>query len=299
MYRLAFTTGCRTSDGYRYLLNPKPNVMQLTQKIIVVTGAGSGIGRELTLQLLGRGASVAGVDINPATLTETGQLAGVGPDRFGAFPLDITNKEQVDALPGAVIGRFGAVDGIINNAGIIQPFRPVNDLSAEQIDRVMAVNFWGTLYLTKAFLPHFLQRPEAHITNISSMGGFIAVPGQIIYGAAKAAVKLLTEGLYAELADTHVRVTVVFPGAIATNITENSGLGKPTPKPDNEPGKTAKGLKPLPAPKAAEAILNAIEQNRFRVVVGSDARVLDWLYRASPRYAINFIQKKMKSLLRS
>lgn len=262
--------------------------MQLATKTIVVTGAGSGIGRELTLQLLSRGANVAGVDINPDSLAETGRQAGVGPDRFGAFPLDITNKEQVDALPDAFISRFGAVDGLINNAGIIQPFKPVTDLSFEEINRVMAVNFVGTLYLTKAFLPHFLQRPEAHIVNVASMGGFIPFPGQTLYGAAKAAVKLFTEGLYAELLDTSVRVTVVFPGAIATNITENSGLGKPKASPDAA-GKT------LSANKAAEQILTGMERNQFRVVVGKDAKFLDWLYRFNPRYATHFIQKKMKA----
>lgn len=262
--------------------------MQIRTKTFVVTGAGSGIGRELALQLLQRGANVAGVDINPSALIQTGQLAGVGEDRFLAIPLDITSKENVDRLPDTVIGHFGGVDGLINNAGIIQPFKPVNDLSMDEINRVFAVNFYGTLYLTKAFLPHFLERPEAHIVNVASMGGFIPFPGQILYGAAKAAVKLFTEGLYAELVDTNVRVTVVFPGAIATNITENSGLGKPKAGGDTT-GKT------LSAKKAAEQILAGMERNQFRVVVGKDAKFLDWLYRLNPRYATNFIQKKMKA----
>lgn len=153
----------------------------------------------------------------------------------------------------------------------------------------MNVNFFGTLHLTKAFLPLFLQRPEAHITNISSMGGFLPVPGQTLYGAAKAAVKLLTEGLYAELVDTNVKVTVVFPGAIATNITENSGLGKPKASGNSK-------LKPLPADKAAEIILEGIEKNRFRVMVGKDARFLDLFYRFNPKSATHFIQRKMKEL---
>ena len=262
--------------------------MQIATKTFVVTGAGSGIGRELTLQLLRRGANVAGVDINPESLAQTGQLAGVGEDRFRTVALDITSREQVDQLPDTVINYFGVVDGLINNAGIIQPFKPVNDLSFDEINRVFTVNFYGTLYLTKAFLPHFLQRPEAHIVNVASMGGFMPFPGQTLYGAAKAAVKLFTEGLYAELLDTAVRVTVVFPGAIATNITENSGLGKP------KAGSDAAG-QTLSAGKAAEQILAGMERNQFRVVVGKDARFLDWLYRFSPRYATHFIQKKMKS----
>ncbi|SFF20736.1 SDR family NAD(P)-dependent oxidoreductase [Spirosoma endophyticum] len=262
--------------------------MQITTKTFVVTGAGSGIGRELTLHLLQKGAFVAGVDINADALLETQELAGVGEDRFKGFTLDITNKEQVAQLPDTVIGHFGVVDGLINNAGIIQPFKPVNDLSMDEINRVFAVNFYGTLYLTKSFLPHFLLRPEAHIANVSSMGGFIPFPGQALYGAAKAAVKLFTEGLYAELRDTTVHVTVVFPGAIATNITENSGLGKPKASGDSA-GRT------LSAGKAAEQILAGMERNQFRVIVGKDAKFLDWLYRLNPRYATHFIQKKMKS----
>lgn len=264
--------------------------MQLAAKTFVVTGAGGGIGRELTLQLLRKGAKVAGVDINQNALLQTQQIAGVTEERFKAFALDITDRARVEQFPQEVVNHFGSVDGLINNAGIIQPFKPVKDLSTEEIQRVMNVNFFGTLNLTKAFLPLFLERPEAHITNISSMGGFLAVPGQTLYGAAKAAVKIFTEGLYAEMVDTKVRVTVVFPGAIATNITENSGLGKP--KASSADSK----LKPLPAEKAAQIILKGIEQNKFRVVVGNDALVLDFLSRLNPRYATQFIQKKMKAL---
>ncbi len=122
------------------------------------------------------------------------------------------------------------------------------------------------------------------------MGGFLSVPGQTIYGAAKAGVKILTEGLYSELKNTNVHVTVVFPGAIATNITENSGLGKPKSNGDSK-------LKPLPAEKAAEIIIDGIDKNKFRILVGKDASFLDFLYRLAPQYATNFIQKKMSELL--
>ena len=123
----------------------------------------------------------------------------------------MSDKAAAEALPQQVIDRFGAVDGIINNAGIIQPMVPVADLDYGVIQKVLNVNFYGVLYLTKAFLPHLKARPEAHIVNTSSMGGFLPVPGQTIYGASKAAVKLFTEGLWSELADTNVKVTVVFP----------------------------------------------------------------------------------------
>ncbi len=264
--------------------------MQLANKVIVVTGAGSGIGRELSLQLLKRGAQVAGVDRNPEAMQETRELAGVGTDRMAEYVLNVADRAGCNDLPDKVIAHFGHVDGIINNAGIIQPFKPVADLTDAEIERVLNVNFFGTLYLTRAFLPYLLERPAAHITNISSMGGFLPVPGQTIYGSAKAAVKLFTEGLHSELADTNVRVTVVFPGAIATNISTNSGLIQKKPPKDSP-------IKPLSAENAAAQILEAIEKDRFRATVGSDARMLDLLYRFRPEYAARFIRKKMKSLL--
>jgi NAD(P)-dependent dehydrogenase (short-subunit alcohol dehydrogenase family) len=182
--------------------------MKLSGKVIVVTGGGNGIGRELVLALLGRGATVAAVDRSEAALRETTQLAGQAKSRLSTFALDITDRHAVAALPDAVIAKHQVVDGLINNAGIIQPFVKLNELELDAIDRVMNVNFYGTLYMTKAFLPHFLQRPEAHITNISSMGGFLPVPGQTAYGASKAAVKLLTEGLHSELSETSVGPTL-------------------------------------------------------------------------------------------
>lgn len=267
--------------------------MNLANKTIVVTGAGSGMGRELALQLLKKGSKVIGVDINPSSLDQTKQIAQANDQQFKGFVLDISDKTKVESFAKELIDQSGAIDGIINNAGIIQPFIRVNELDYDLINRVMNINFFGTVYLTKAFLPHFLNRPEAHIVNISSMGGFIPFPGQTIYGAAKAAVKIFTEGLYAELKNTNVRVTVVHPGAIATNITENSGLGKAKIDPNKPQSKLA-----LPASNAAEIILHAVEQNKYRVTVGKDARFLDLFYRFNPQRATDFILKKMSNMMR-
>lgn len=264
--------------------------MQAKAKVIVLTGAGSGIGQELAVQLLRKGARIAGVDIHSDALAQTQALAGVGDDQFKGFVLDISDKQKVDELPAKVIEHFGTVDGLINNAGIIQKFLPIKDLSIEDIQRVMNVNFYGTLFLIKAFLPLFLERPVAHIVNISSMGGFIPFPGQTAYGASKAAVKLFTEGLYAELKATPVRVTVVHPGAITTNIVENSGLGKPSIS-------AAQANRALPAAKAAELIIKAMERDQFRVMVGKDASFMDLFYRLNPQRAVDFIQRKMADVM--
>jgi short-subunit dehydrogenase len=267
--------------------------MQVQNKVIVVTGGGSGMGRELVLNLLSKNAIVIAIDINQNGLQETVALAGSSNGKLNTFVVDITSKTAVEAFYENAIAQFGFVDGIINNAGIIQPFIKVNDLSYDAIERVMNVNFYGTLYMIKSFLPNLLTRPEAHIVNISSMGGFLPVPGQTIYGASKAAVKLLTEGLHSELANTKVKVTVVFPGAVNTNISKNSGLNNPRQSTTEN-----KSVKVLSAAKAAQIIIEGMEQNKYRVLVGKDAKFLDLIYRLNPKKAAGFIAGKMKQLVK-
>jgi short-subunit dehydrogenase len=266
--------------------------MKLADKVVVVTGAGSGIGREVVLEALRRGAALAAVDVNPTTLDETASLAAAGA-RLSTHVVNIMDREAVEALPAAVTERHGTIDGIINCAGIIQPFVRLKDLDYEAIERVMAVNWSGTLYLTKTFLPLLIARPEGHIVNVSSMGGFLPVPGQTVYGASKAAVKLFTEGLHSECRGTKVHVTIVFPGAVATNITANSGVAVPSMGADAE--KMASRV--TPADAAARTILDGMEKNAYRVMVGGDAKLMDLLYRVNPSGAAAFIARQMKGLL--
>lgn len=270
--------------------------MKVAGKVIVVTGAGSGLGRALVLALLDKGARVAAVDLNETTLAETVALAGSPGDKSSTHVVNVSDREAVEALPGAVIAAHGAVDGVINNAGIIQPFVRLNDLPYDAIERVLNVNLYGVVYMTKAFLPHLLKRPAAHIVNVSSMGGFFPVPGQSLYGASKAGVKLLTEGLYAELIDTNVRVTVVFPGAIATNISQNSGVTIAAPAAESE---SARSFPTTSAEDAAETIIAGMEEDAFQVYVGNDAKMMNRLYRLSPRRATRFMYDRMKALLPS
>lgn len=259
-------------------------------KVIVVTGGGNGIGRELVLTLLAKGAHVAAVDIKNDALEETANLAGDKRNNLSTHIVDITDREAVEALPEQVISHHGAVDGIINNAGIIQPFVSVNELDYDKIKLVMDINFYGTLYMVKSFLPHFLKRPVAHITNVSSMGGFLPVPGQSVYGASKAAVKLLTEGLHSELKDTNVKVTVVFPGGVGTNIMVNSGA-EGSRKTDNSKDQKYKLLSPQ---EAAEIIINGMENDEYRVLAGKDSKMMDLFYRLHPKKAAELIAKKLK-----
>ena len=266
--------------------------MQVNNKVVIVTGGGNGMGREMVLNLLNKGAKVAAVDMREAALIETFKLAGDKSPNLTTHILDITDKEAIAKFADEIVTFYGSIDGLINNAGIIQPFVKVNDLKFNDIEKVMNVNFYGTLFMIKAFLPHLLKRPEAYIVNISSMGGFLPVPGQSVYGASKAAVKLLTEGLYAELLSTNVKVAIVFPGAIGTNISVNSGVEVPKMPEGNSPK-----IKMLSAIEAAEIIISGIQKNQVRIFVGKDSKFMDLLYRFNPIYATKLIGKKMKSLL--
>jgi short-subunit dehydrogenase len=155
----------------------------------------------------------------------------------------------------------------------------------------MNVNFTGPLMLTKAFLPGLITRPVAHILNVSSMGAYAPVPGQSVYGASKAAIKLFTEGLRSELMSTNVGVTIVFPGAIATNIAANSGMKMTADASSSSFPTTA-------ADVAAKLMVDAIEANKPRLVIGKDAKTMDILSRLNPLYAAKLIYKQMASLLK-
>jgi len=269
--------------------------MLVSGKTLAVTGGGNGIGRELVLQLLKRGARVAALDINEAGLAETAKLAGDAADRLSTHVVNIADRIAVETLPGAIIAEHGQVDGIINCAGIIQPFVRFNDLGYDAIERVMNVNLWGPIYMCKTFLPHLLARPEAHILNVSSMGGFVPVPGQTMYGVTKAGVKLLTEGLHSELADTKVGVTEVFPGAIHTNISVNSGVAMAA---DAAAQAETSKIKMTEPDDAARQMIEAMERNAYRATIGQDATFLDRLSRYMPERAAKVIYTQMKSLLK-
>ncbi len=264
--------------------------MRIRDRVFVVTGAGSGIGQAVTWDLLSRGARVAAADLRPEGLAETVAGSAAAPGRLTTHVLDITDRAAVDALPRQVLDAHGQVDGLMCIAGIIQRFVYLDRMTMDEIERIMAVNFWGTLYLDLAFLPLLKERPEASLVNVASMGALVPVPGQSMYGASKGAVRLLTEALYAELRDTGVAVTLVFPGGTATHITENSGVEPPRIPPDKMP-------KILTAKEVATAIVEAVRKGRFRVLIGKDTHMLDGLSRIAPQRAIALAAERMKTYL--
>lgn len=266
--------------------------MRVQGKVLVVSGGGSGIGRQLVLELLSRGASVAAADIRQEGLDETSKLADAG-DRLATFIVDVSDRAAVEALPAEVIEAFGSVDGYISNAGIIQPFVKLNDLDYDSIARVINVDLYGAIHMAKAFLPYLLKRPVAHIANVSSMGGFFPFPGQTIYGAAKAGVKLLTEGLYTELLETNVGVSCVMPGAVATDIATNSGVQVEM----SEEAAAESRMPTTSAEDAARIIVDGIESDDFHIFVGRDSRMMNLASRVAPRQAARYIYRQMKDLL--
>lgn len=265
--------------------------MQVRNKVLVVTGAGSGIGRALVLELLSRGARVVATDIRQEGLDETDSLAAAG-DRLVTMLADVSDRDAINALPSQALDALGPVDGYIANAGIIQPFVKLKDLDYDVIQRVINVNLYGTIHMAQAFLPYLLDRPEAHLCNLASMGAFLPVPGQTIYGASKAGVKLLTEGLYAELLDTNVGVSVVMPGAVATDITTNSGVEVPG---DADP--EASNFPTTSPQDAANTIIDGIESDKLHIYVGKDSKLMNAASRVAPRRATHLITKQMKDLL--
>lgn len=261
-------------------------VMKAKGKNIIVTGGGNGVGRELVLQLLEKGATVIAVDINLDALNETVKIAR-NSDSLYIYVVDISDKEEVFSFAEKVVKEHKKIDGIINNAGIIQPFVHIKDLEMDRIDRVMKINFYGTLYMIKAFLPYLMNQPEAHIVNISSMGGILPVPGQSVYGASKVAVKLLSEGLSSELINTNVNVSIIIPGGIATNIVKNSNISF------NDLSKNKKSNMLLIPQKAAELIIMAMEKNRLRTYIGKDCKIMNMLYKINSGLAMKMINKVM------
>ena len=248
-------------------------------KVAVVTGAGSGIGQALAIELARSGAKVAISDINTEGLAVTEErLKAIGAS-VKADRLDVTEREAFELYADAVVEHFGKVNQVYNNAGIA--FAGDIEVSGfKDIEKVMDVDFWGVVNGTKVFLPHLIASGDGHVINVSSIFGLFAVPGQAAYNAAKFAVRGFTEALRQEMlvAGHPVKVTTVHPGGIKTNIVRNM-----TTVGDVDHAQLTKTfdkkLANTSPEKAAKIILDGVRKNRARVLVGPDAKALDLIVR--------------------
>ncbi|OBA76909.1 acetoin dehydrogenase [Mycobacterium sp. 1554424.7] len=253
-------------------------------KVAVVTGAGSGIGQALAIELARSGAKVAISDVDTEGLAQTeDRLKAIGAP-VKADRLNVTEREAFLAYADAVAEHFGKVNQIYNNAGIAF----TGDVEVSQfkdIERVMDVDFWGVVNGTKAFLPHLIASGDGHVINVSSVFGLFSVPGQAAYNAAKFAVRGFTEALRQEMALARhpVAVTTVHPGGIQTAIARNATAAEGL-DPEQLAKLFDKRLARTSPERAAKVILDAVRKKKARVLVGTDAKLLDVMVRVAGPY---------------
>ena len=252
-------------------------------KVVVVTGAGSGIGRATALKLGAEGARLALNDWNAEALEETSTLLGNADVLVRAF--SVAERKEWDAFRAEVMERFGTVDGIINVAGIAHEAVAIRHLRESDLDNVMQVNFWGVVHGTQTFLPDLLERPEAFVANVSSIYGITAVGFQSAYCASKFAVRGFTEALSMEAKAHHpnLHVATIYPGGVATNITGNSISAGSRTEEEREADLEKFRTNLVTSPeRAGETIVAGLRKKRARILIGTDAKVLDWMARLRP-----------------
>lgn len=256
-----------------------------TGKVAAITGAASGIGRTLALELARRGCHLALSDIDDTGLGETAEMARRERVNVSTSRIDVADRDSVYAWADAVATTHGKVNLIFNNAGVGLSVH-LDVVSQTDFEWIMGINFWGVVYGTQAFLPHLKMSGDGHVINMSSVLGMLAMPSQGAYSASKFAVRGYTEALRMELdlANEGVSATCVHPGGVATNIVKS---GRIDPSMAAQSGMTtdtqrahAEGqIKGTTAESAALQILTAVERNDRRVVIGKDARLMDTLVR--------------------
>ena len=247
----------------------------LKDKVVVITGAGSGIGRALALNLAEKGAILALSDVDEEGLAETVVLAEkAGAPEVRSDRLDVADRAAFEAYADSVAGEFGRVNVVVNNAGVALAGDFV-DLEMKDIDWIIGINFWGVVHGSKFFLPHLIASGDGHLVNISSLFGLVSMPGQSMYNASKYAVRGMTEAIREEMliAGNKVGVTAVHPGGIKTAIARNARVSEHEDK-----RATAKlfdeKLARMTPEKAAAIIVKGIERNQARVLVGIDAHLI-------------------------
>jgi NAD(P)-dependent dehydrogenase (short-subunit alcohol dehydrogenase family) len=256
----------------------------LRGKCVVITGAGSGIGRALAVECARNGARLALCDVSEGGLAETVRLAsGLGAEAFGER-VDVSQASEVQRFAALVETRCGGADVIVNNAGVSLT-QMVDKMSKSDMEWLFSINYWGVVHGCSAFLPQLLAKSEGHIVNVSSLFGLIPMPSQAAYVASKFAVRGYTESMRVELASTGVGVTCVHPGGVKTGIVRN-GRHYETKLSVGSVDSLAQRFEKIAmsTPEyAARKIVRAIQRRKARLIIGPDAVVLDLLQRISPR----------------
>ncbi len=252
-------------------------------KVAAITGAGSGMGRALSVQLARMNCAVAISDVVDETLQETEALLQGYDVKVTRHVIDVADKNAMQQFATDVNSAHGGINLIFNNAGV-SVTDTAEHMSYEDFEWLMNINFWGVVHGTRAFLPFLQQADEAHIVNTSSIFGILAFPSQSAYNASKFAVRGYTEALRQELADTNIGVSCVHPGGVKTNIVKTSRY---TPTDNEAPTKeefaeTFEQLAALTSDEAALEILRGVQKNKARILVGKDARLLTMISRIAP-----------------
>jgi NAD(P)-dependent dehydrogenase (short-subunit alcohol dehydrogenase family) len=249
-------------------------VKDFRNKVAVITGAASGMGRSLAVQLTAAGASVAISDVNEGGLAETAELCVEAGAKPRVDTLDVSDRAAMHTYADSVAAEFGTVNLVINNAGITI-FGTVEESPYEDIEKVMDIDFWGVVHGTKAFLPHLIASGDGHVVNISSVFGLFGYPTQSSYNAAKFAVRGFTESLRQEMLQSKqpVQVTCVHPGGIKTNIVNLASASNGADLANLQ--KSFQKMARTTADEAATVILNGVKAGKPRVLIGADAHVFD------------------------
>ena len=274
--------------------SPSANPMKtLSTKIVAITGAGSGIGRALAVRCAELGASLAISDVNEAGLEETAALARAkGTVQVHSARVDVGQRDAIYTWAEQVKSEVGPADVLVNNAGVSLS-QTIAKMRDEDFFWLMNINFWGVVHGTRAFLPQLLSRPEAHLVNLSSVFGLIAVPTQAAYNASKFAVRGFTECLRQELSATNVCVTSVHPGGIKTNIVRN-GRHFVDATGNSDAAATAREFDKVARTspeEAARQIVRAILHLKPRLLIGLDAVLIDRMQRLLPASYDNLVAR--------